>query len=196
MISADLSNIWCRASLPQLLSQEAVLFDAHLRLGGGPEKKQGFLSFTEEERAREQTVQQAQALASVLFRPGETLAVLGGGLAVEGLRALSRLCPAAAASRVLFLEESFSALRRQELEEALEQTDYTVLVLSQTGEEAALCLTLRALRPGSAMHDGTRHLGHPVFRERSGAGGRDGSAGGAAAGGCRRNGAAVRSAKF
>ena len=39
MISVDISNIWCSVSLPDLLASEKTIFDAHMVLGGGEQKK-------------------------------------------------------------------------------------------------------------------------------------------------------------
>ena len=91
MIDVELSNIWGSVSLPDLLSGEKDLFDAHMQLRtnqpDGPDFL-GWLNAPEGVMAR--AVLSIGKAAEQIAELGDTLVIVGSGVAVADLRARRR----------------------------------------------------------------------------------------------------------
>lgn len=146
MLSTDLSNIWCSVSLPDLLREEKDIFDAHLTLGGGVLKEQGFLSFvTSGNQAA--MLEKIQLLAKKVQAHSHCLVVVGGGLTAMGVQAaLDLTAKKLDGIPLVFCGEDYSSRRWLKVAAQLEDTDFSVLALSPLGSDPAALITLRALR--------------------------------------------------
>lgn len=146
MISVDISNIWCSVSLPELLSTEKNIFDAHMQLTG-EHRQNGWLSWvsTSDEARRTWVVPVQDAVDRIRIN-SEILVVVGGGLSAAAAQAAIRLMPRVAPMRLLFLGEDYSSDKWQRAVQMLENAEFSVLVAAPTGNETAPLITLRALR--------------------------------------------------
>ncbi len=148
MISTDLSNVWRSVSLPELLQEEKNIFDAHLFLGGGRRREDGWLSFLEEgDTARPRWLEEVIFSAQGVKEQSEYLVVVGGGLTQLGLKALTALSlEVGDGCRLLFCGEDFSPQPLSHVERTLRDKRFSLLVVSATGEDPATLITLRTLR--------------------------------------------------
>lgn len=148
MISVDISNIWCRVSLPELLEAEKEVFDAHLALGGGECKQSPWFSWlSTSDDARRKWVGPVITAAEKIRRDSQILVVVGGGLPAAAARAAIRLLPARPGTlRLLFVGEDYSAEKWQKVVQALDGADFSVLVLSTGKSDTASMVALRSLR--------------------------------------------------
>lgn len=153
MIGVELSSIWSCVSLPQLLSCEKDLFDAHLHLRsnqpGAPEFG-GWLGQPDALTAR--TIHTIRTAAEKITGQCDTLVVAGAGGGFLAARAgLDALCGQqrallGAAPRIVFAGQSLCADEWLGLSRALEGHDFCLLLLSAEGCEMELCVASRALR--------------------------------------------------
>lgn len=149
MISVDISNIWCSVSLPDLLASEKTIFDAHMVLGGGEQKKNNpwFSWLDGSDEARRMWVNPVVAAAEKIRQTSQILVVVGGGLPAAAAQAAIRMQPGRSSSvRLLFVGDDYSTDKWLRAVGMLENTDFSVLVTTQTGNETAPLITLRALR--------------------------------------------------
>ncbi|MBP3313957.1 MAG: hypothetical protein J6K84_04785 [Oscillospiraceae bacterium] len=148
MISTDLSNVWRSVSLPELLQEEQTIFDAHLLLGGGRRREDGWLSFLEEQdTARPRWLEEIIFSAQGVKEQSEYLLVVGGGLTQLGLKALTSLSLGTEdGCRLLFCGEDVSPQPIAHLERTLRDKKFSILVMSATGEDPFTLITLRTLR--------------------------------------------------
>jgi len=146
MLSVDLSNIWCSVSLPDLLREEKSIFDAHLHLGGGVRKENGFLSFVTS-GAQAAMLEKILLLAEKVKNTSRCLVVVGGGLTAQGVQAaLSLAQKKLDGVQLVFCGEDYSSRRWLHAASQLEGTDFSVLALSPVGSDPAALIALRALR--------------------------------------------------
>ena len=148
MIRADISNVWCSVSLPELLQNERRLYDTHMEMAGGEYRKNGLFGWLSLSGSLRRTWLSGITRAAEEIRSrSEILVVVGMGQTVAGARAALRqfLGRRAPTPRLLFLGDSYSADDWLDVASALEGRDFSVLVCSPTGNETAPLVILRAL---------------------------------------------------
>jgi len=153
MINVELSNIWNCISLPELLSDEKDLFDAHQRLRpntpGGSDFL-GFLGLPDSVTAR--TLHAIRTAADKIRQSSAALVVAGHGgpylaakagieLLLGRSRALTGTQP-----RVLFTGDNLSGRDWLELCELLSGVDYSLLLVAPDGAGLGTCIASRAVR--------------------------------------------------
>ena len=134
MINVELSNIWGCVSLPDLLSGEKDLFDAHLQLRNNQPEGPDFLSWLDApESTMARTVMAIRNAARAMAGLGDTLVVIGTGGAVlaaqAGIRMLARR-DLEGTVRVLFAGSSLSMRAYGSMLQTLEGHDFCLLLLS------------------------------------------------------------------
>lgn len=139
MIGVDISNVWCRVSLPEVLGREKEIFEAHSALAG--DNDHGWLT-------RRIQTEEILTAADRLRQNARTLVVVGVGRAVLGVRGVVRLTTGRRATtpRLLFVGDNVSAADWEDVLTALEQTEFSVLATAPTGNEPEPLIALRALR--------------------------------------------------
>ena len=149
MISVDISNVWCRVSLPEVLGNEQTVAQAH-QLLAGIDWKQGesYGWLTRSLAMRRDTLEQLQAAAEKLRSQSRVIVVLGSGAAYAGVRAairlsMGRLSPV---PRLLFAGEHPSPDDWADVLTALDGVDFSVIALCETGNEIPPLIALRSLR--------------------------------------------------
>ena len=152
MVNVDISNVWGAVSLPELLGREREVFDAHQKLrnhqAGGPD----FLTWLAQpdhvlarwihgiRRAAEQIV----ADSDLLLVCGVTEAALGARGAIDLYGGAKRNL--LHSPQVYFVGGSLSSRQWLELSSLLEERDYSLLLVSPTGQDLGVNLTARGLR--------------------------------------------------
>ena len=150
MISVDLSNIWSSVSLPDLLSGEKDLFDAHLRLRRNQPGFSDFLGWLgANDAAVARTIGAVGRAADAVCRQADLLVVVGMGESWLGARAAVRLladparkgCPA-----VLFTGDRMSSEDYLALFDRLEGRDFCLQLILPAQPEPEAAITSRAVR--------------------------------------------------
>lgn len=146
MIEVELSNIWGSVSLPDLLSGEKDLFDAHMQLRtnqpDGPDFL-GWLSAPESVMAR--------AMLN-LGKAAEQIAALGDTLVILDTDETALAAQAAIAAlgkqtlRLIFAGDSLSASAYQQLCAQLEGHDFCLLLNARQSVSPACGISSRAVR--------------------------------------------------
>ena len=152
MVNVDISNVWGAVSLPELLGREREVFDAHQKLrnhqAGGPD----FLTWLAQpdhvlarwihgiRRAAEQIV----ADSDLLLVCGVTEAALGARGAIDLYGGAKRNL--LHSPQVYFVGGSLSSRQWLELSSLLEERDYSLLLVSPTGQDLGVNVTARGLR--------------------------------------------------
>lgn len=140
MINVELSNIWSCVSLPDLLSGEKDLFDAHLQLQNHQEGGPDFLSWLDApESMMARSVMAIRSAARTVAACGDTLVVIGAGnaplAAQAGIRLLARR-GAEGAVRVLFAGTSLSSRAYASMLQTLEGHEFSLLLIA--GDKVSL----------------------------------------------------------
>lgn len=139
MIHVDISNIWGEVSLPDLLSLEKDIFDAHNTLT--EDSRWQALSVDMEELARIQNV------AERIRADAEIFVVIGHTPSRAALELLQgehyNLLTGAGTPKILFAGDSFSTRQFQQLQLLLERKDFSIAIVEGTMESA---ITARSLR--------------------------------------------------
>lgn len=153
MIGVELSSIWSCVSLPQLLSCEKDLFDAHLHLRSNQPGAQEFCGWLGQPDAlTARAIHTIRTAAEKIAGQCDTLVVAGAGAPFLAARAgLDALCGRqrallGAEPRVLFAGESLCADEWLGLSRLLDGREFCLLLLSAEGREMELCVASRALR--------------------------------------------------
>ena len=119
MIDVELSNIWGSVSLPDLLSGEKDLFDAHMQLRTDqPDGPDAVLSIGKA----------AEKIAEL----GETLVIVGSGDAPLAAQAAIRALGKEGRVRLVFAGTSLSPNAYEQLCSGLEGQDFCLLLIAQT----------------------------------------------------------------
>ena len=148
MILADISNVWCSVSLPELLKHERRLFDTHMAIAGGEQRQNALFGWLNQSGSvRRAWLSEIASAAEAIRAPSEILVVVGVSPALAGARAALRLLLGrrVTAPRLIFVGDSFSADDWLDVPAALEGHDFSVLACGLTGNEAAPLAVLRAL---------------------------------------------------
>ena len=149
MLNVELSNIWSCVSLPDLLSREKELFDAHLHLRSNQPGFAQYLGWLGQSDALTARMLHAVRTAEKAIRAaGDTLVVLGtasacraaqAALALLGDRGKGRM-------RVFFAGDSLSSRSWLELCDRLEGHDFCLHIVSPLGGEMETAIASRAVR--------------------------------------------------
>lgn len=152
MINVELSNIWSCVSLPDLLSREKEIFDAHLHLRTNASNEEpcfGWLGQPEVITAK--MIHAVRSAAESIRAMGSALVVLGSGGAWLAAQAvidalLGSRSPTQEGFRVLFAGDNLSSRDWLALCRQLEGQDYCLHLIAPTGSETETCIASRALR--------------------------------------------------
>ena len=147
MIDVELSNIWGSVSLPDLLSGEKDLFDAHMQLRtnqpDGPDFL-GWLNAPEGVMAR--AVLSIGKAAERIAELGDTLVIVGSGDAPAAAQAAIRALGAASGLELIFAGTSLSTSAYEQLCTRLEGTDFCLLLTAQDAVSIECGIASRAVR--------------------------------------------------
>ena len=152
MVNVDISNVWGAVSLPELLGREREVFDAHQKLrshqAGGPDFL-GWLSQPDHVQAR--LIRGIERAAEQIVSDAEVLVVCGVAEPASAARAaIEAYCGAGRnllqTPQVLFVGSSLNSRQWLELSRLLEGREYSLLLLSPTGQELGVNITARGLR--------------------------------------------------
>ena len=153
MINVELSSIWSCVSLPQLLSCEKDLFDAHLHLRSNQPNAPEFLGWLGQPDAlTAKTVHAIRKACETISGQCDTLVVAGAGegylAAKAGIEAIGGRYRNLLDSRmrILFTGDSLASSDWIALCRLLEGHDFCLLLLSSEGVELEMCAASRALR--------------------------------------------------
>ena len=152
MINVELSNIWSCVSLPDLLSREKELFDAHLHLRSnkpGFPQYLGWLGQPDSLTAR--SLHAIRSAADAVRANADTLVVLGSCSAIQAAKAGLSLLLGPTRLRqgrpqILFAGDSFSGREWLDLCERLEGKSFCLLLVSPMGAEMETAVASRAVR--------------------------------------------------
>ena len=152
MINVELSNIWSCVSLPDLLSREKELFDAHLHLRSnkpGFPQYLGWLGQPDSLTAR--SLHAIRSAADAIRANADTLVVLGSCSAIQAAKAGLSLLLGPTRLRqgrpqILFAGDSFSGREWLDLCERLEGKSFCLLLVSPMGAEMETAVASRAVR--------------------------------------------------
>lgn len=153
MINVDISNLWSCVSLPELLTGEKELFDAHNLLRnnqpGGPDYM-GWLGLPDSVHAR--LIHGIRRVSEKICASSDVLVVCGAGPAYWGAQAAIDLYCGANRNllghvpQVLFAGDSLSSRQWLELSQLLEDKDYSLHIISDQGQALGPNVAARGLR--------------------------------------------------
>ena len=153
MIHVDISNIWGEVSLPDLLSLEKEIFDAHMALTEGTNRTA--LTVDAEELAR------IQSAAERIRADSEVFVVIGDSgcrAAIELLQGENRNLHAGDGNPASFFAgSSFSTRHFQDLQQQLEGKDFSIAIIEGTTESAIAARSLRWMLERKYGYDEARY---------------------------------------
>lgn len=152
MIHVDISNIWGQLSLPQLLSVETELSAAHMRLCNTENAHTPWLTLPD----RAPTAEHMRILAAGhrIRENSDVLVVIGSDGGCLGARAVIELCRGPERNlrwgkgepQIFFTGSSLSTRHWNELTKQLEGKDFSLCVISETGEDLESAIAFRNLK--------------------------------------------------
>ena len=155
MIQVDISNVWGQISLPDLLSLEKEVFDAHNMLtegtGAGSDYR-GWLNLpvreaTEEMQRIRQAAEQIRFDSDVFVVIGIGGSYLGPRAAIELLQGINHNIDKGRGNpQIYFAGNSLSPRHYQELQRLLEGKDFSICIISKSGTTTEPAIATRALR--------------------------------------------------
>lgn len=155
MISVDISNIWGQLSLPDLLSMEKEVFDAHKTLSDRTGSGASFLGWLDLPVQEETPEMHRIAKAAEKIRAeSDVCIVVGIGGSYLGARAVMELLRGANHNigkskgdpQIFFAGNTLSTRAFQELTRIVEGKDFSVIVISKSGTTTEPAIALRSLR--------------------------------------------------
>jgi len=155
MIKVDISNIWGEVSLPDLLSLEKDVFDAHNLLtegGGAGSDYRGWLELPLRQESDE--IIRIRAAAEQIRYDSDVFVVVGIGGSYLGARAAIELLLGANHNigkssgnpQIYFAGNSLSTRHWNELQRLLEGKNFSIAVISKSGTTTEPAIAMRALR--------------------------------------------------
>ena len=153
MIKVDISNVWGELSLPDLLSTEQEVFNAHKTLteGKGPGSDfLGWLNLPTYEETDE--LRRIRLAAERIRNSSDVFVVVGIGGSYLGPRAAIELVKGrehnlkSSDPQIFFAGNNLSTRAWQELCELLEGKDFSVNIISKSGTTTEPAIATRALR--------------------------------------------------
>lgn len=152
MIHVEISNIWGQLSLPQLLSVETELSAAHMELCNTENAHTPWLTLPD----RVPTAEHMRILAASqqIRENSEVLVVIGTGGGWQAARAVIELLQGPGRNlrwskgdpQLLFTGSSLSTRHWNELTKQLEGRDFSLCIISETGEELECAIAFRNLK--------------------------------------------------
>ncbi len=155
MIKVDISNIWGEVSLPDLLSLEKEVFDAHNCLtdgSGAGSDYRGWLDLPTRQPTDE--IIRIQRAAEQIRYDSDVFVVIGIGGSYLGSRAAIELLQganhnigkASGNPQIYFAGNSLSTRHWNELQRLLEGRSFSIAVISKSGSTTEPAIAFRALR--------------------------------------------------
>jgi len=155
MITVDISNVWGDISLPDLLSMEREIFDAHVKLTEGTGAGQEFRGWMElplreptEEISRIcRAAEKIRSESEVCLVVGIGGSYLGPRAAIELLQGPNRnLGKGQSDPQILYAGNNLSTRHWNELMGLLEGKEISLIVISKSGTTTEPAVAFRALR--------------------------------------------------
>lgn len=156
MIHVDISNIWERLSLPDLLAMEPEVSLAHATLTEQSGQGKEFLGWmqlptvdeTEELRRIRETAQRLRDCSEAVVVVGIGGSYLGPRAAIELLRGSQyNLCRGKKGNpQIFFAGNTLSTRAWNELTEILEERDFSLILISKSGTTTESAIAARGLR--------------------------------------------------
>ena len=155
MITVDISNIWGELSLPDLLSAEKEVFDAHMKLtdkNGEGSDYLGWMELPAEEETEE--IRRIRSAAKTIRTNSDVFVVIGIGGSYLGPRAAIELLQGCNRNlgrgkgdpQILFAGNTLSTRAWNELVRLLEGKDFSIAIISKSGTTTEPAIATRALR--------------------------------------------------
>jgi len=155
MITVDISGIWGDLSLPDLLSAEKEVFDAHMKLtdkNGEGSDYLGWLDLPVEAETDE--IRRIRSAANRIRNGSDVFVVVGIGGSYLGPRAAIELLQGCNRNigkgkgdpMILFAGNTLSTRAWNELTKLLEGKDFSMAVISKSGTTTEPAISTRALR--------------------------------------------------
>jgi len=155
MITVDISNIWGDLSLPELLSAEKEVFDAHMLLTEKNGPGGDFLGWMDLPVAEEtEEISRIRAAAGRIRENSDVFVVIGIGGSYLGPRAAIELLQGQNRNigkgkgdpMILFAGNTLSTRAWHELVKLLEGKDFSLALISKSGTTTEPAIATRALR--------------------------------------------------
>ena len=155
MISVDISNVWGRISLPDLLGSEKEVFAAHQTLTEHSGEGSDFLGWLDLPVEREtEEIRRIRAAAKRIRENSDVFVVIGIGGSYLGPRAAIELLQGPNRNigkgkgdpQVFFAGNSLSTRHWNELCRLLEGKDFSIAIISKSGTTTEPAVATRALR--------------------------------------------------
>ena len=155
MIKVDISNVWGRLSLPDLLAIEKEVFAAHLTLSersGAGNDYLGWLDLPVEEQTQE--ISRIRKAAAQIRENSDVFVVIGIGGSYLGPRAAIELMQSCNHNigkgkgnpQIFYAGNSLSARGFNELQRLLKDKDFSIAIISKSGTTTEPAIATRALR--------------------------------------------------
>lgn len=170
MIHVDISNVWGALSLPDLLSVERDLSEAHQRLSGDlPDTAAP--GWTVIPDADSDEVHRIRETAERICRESDVCVVVGMSGAVLGARAATELLQGTNRNfgrgrgnpQMFFTGASLSSRHWNELLRLLEGKDFSVIAVSKSGTTLESAIALRGLRWTLERRCGTEEAARRIY---------------------------------
>ena len=155
MITVDISNIWGDLSLPDLLSAEKEVFDAHMMLTDGSGEGSDYLGWMQlPTREETEEVRRIRSAARTIRENSDVFVVIGIGGSYLGPRAAIELLQGCNRNlgkgkgdpQILFAGNTLSTRAWNELVKLLEGKDFSIAIISKSGTTTEPAIATRALR--------------------------------------------------
>lgn len=155
MIQVDLSNVWGKLTLPELLTMEKEVFSAHMTLSEGQGDGSHLLGWmtlpvqepTPELLRIQDAARRAREVSEVCVVVGIGGSYLGARAAIELLQGPNRNVGRGRGDpQIYFAGNSLSTRHWNELTRILEGKDFSVLVISKSGTTTEPAIAFRSLK--------------------------------------------------
>ena len=155
MIKVDISNVWGRLSLPDLLATEKEVFDAHRTLTEGTGEGNDFLGWLNLPVAEEtDEIRRIRAAAKRIRENSDVFVVIGIGGSYLGPRAAIELMQGCNHNigkgkgnpQIYYAGNTLSTRAWNELQRLLEGKDFSIAIISKSGTTTEPAIATRALR--------------------------------------------------
>ena len=155
MIKVDISNIWGEVSLPEFLSLEREVFDAHNLLTEGTGDGSDYLGWLDLPlREPTEEIQRIRKAAEQIRSDSDVFVVIGIGGSYLGPRAAIELLQGPNYNigridgnpQIYFAGNTLSTRHWNELQRLLEGKDFSIAIISKSGTTTEPAIATRALR--------------------------------------------------
>ena len=155
MINVDISNVWGEISLPDLLSIEKEVFDAHMTLTDASGEGSDFLGWLDlPVQTETQEIRRIRAAAKKIQQDSDVFVVVGIGGSYLGPRAAIELLQGCNHNmgkgkgnpQIYFAGNTLSTRAWNDLCKLLEGKDFSVAIISKSGTTTEPAIATRALR--------------------------------------------------